>query len=197
MDANYLTNPLIFLIEVILGLYALLVMLRFLLQKLRADFYNPLSQFIIKLTTPALNPLRRIIPGFAGMDISSLALAWLVTALQLWLVLILGNPGSVSSTSLLLPLLLAIPELIQLTINIFLFAIIIQAVLSWFGNAHYNPAYSFLNHLTEPLLRPARRMIPAISGIDLSPMAVMLGLILLKMLLIPPIRGLALVLGNP
>lgn len=186
MDANYLTNPLVFLIEVIFGLYALLVMLRFLLQLLHADFYNPLSQFIVKLTSPALNPLRRVIPGYAGMDTASLVLAWLVLALQIWLIALLSG----LSPSILSPFLMAIPELIELTINIFLFAVLIRAILSWFGNTQYSPAHGLLNDLTEPLLRPARRTIPTVSGIDLSPMVVMIGLVLLKMLLIPPIRSL-------
>lgn len=195
MDANYLTSPLIFLVEVTFGLYALLVMLRFLLQLLRADFYNPLSQFIVKLTTPVLNPLRRIIPSLAGMDTASLVLAWLVISIKLSLVFLLGELNATQTPSILSPFLLAIPELVELTINIFLFAVLIQAILSWFGNAHHNPAYGILHSLTQPLLAPAQRIIPTISGIDLSPMAVIIGLILLKMLLIPPVRGMALILA--
>jgi YggT family protein len=185
MDANYLTNPVVFLVEVIFGLYALVVLLRFLLQWVKADFHNPLSQFIVKATSPMLNPIRRIVPGIAGLDIAALALAWLVTSLQLLLVLWLNGQAFSPQT----PFLLAIPELVGLTINIFLFAILIQVVISWINPGNYNPAIAVLYQLTEPLLGPARRRIPSISGIDFSPMVVMLGLVLLKMLLIPPIHA--------
>ena len=86
--------------------------------------------------------------------------------------------------------LLAIPELISLTINVFLFAILIQVVISWINPGSYNPALSLIHSLTEPLLAPVRRRLPDMGGLDLSPMVVMLGLVVLEMLLIPPIKDL-------
>jgi len=186
MGSNYLSEPLTFLIQVIFGLYALVVMLRFLLQLVRADFYNPLSQFIVRATTPVLTPLRRIVPGVGGKDIASLVLAWLVLATQMLLILLIGGQGFAPLTALLL----ALPELLELTINIFLYGILIMVVISWINPTGHNPAMSILYNLTEPLMRPARRMIPPIGGIDLSPMLVMIGLVLLKMILVPPIRAL-------
>ena len=186
MGDGYLTNPLIFLVQVIFGLYVLIVMLRFLLQLTRADFYNPLSQFIVKATSPVLNPLRRIIPGVGGLDISSLVLAWLVKSVELLLTLALKQGGLLVVPALLL----AIPGLLELTINIFLFAILIQVILSWVNPGTYNPVVGVLHSLTEPLLGPARRRIPAMGGIDLSPMVVMIGLVLLEMLLLPPVKAL-------
>lgn len=188
MDSSYYTNPLVFLVQVIFGMYALVVMLRFLLQVVRADFYNPLSQFIVKFTTPVLNPVRRVVPSIGGKDTASLVLAWLVLSLEMILVFLISGQGP----QLLLSLLLAIPELIKLTINILLFSILIQVILSWVNPGSYNPAISVINSLTEPLLAPARRVIPPIGGIDLSPMAVMIGLYLLEMLLIPPVQQLML-----
>ena len=82
MGGDYLTQPAVFLVQVLFGLYATLVVLRFLLQLMRADFYNPVSQFIVRATKPLLNPLRRVIPGVSGMDIASLVLAWLVLGVQ-------------------------------------------------------------------------------------------------------------------
>jgi YggT family protein len=184
MDSSYLTNPLVFLVDVIFGLYALIVMLRFLLQWVRADFYNPLSQFIVKVTSPVLNPLRRVIPGVGGKDIASLVLAWLVIALELLLVFAISGQGLQPWASLLL----AIPKLVELVINIFLFSILILVIVSWVSPGNYNPAIGVLNSLTEPLMGPARRMLPPIGGIDLSPMLVMIGLYLLKMLLLPPLQ---------
>ncbi len=192
MGSGYLTDPLIFLLKTAFGLYILVVLLRFLFQLVRADFHNPISQFVVKVTTPVLNPLRRVIPGIAGVDISSLALAWLLQTLQLALILGLSGHG----LQLLGPALLAIPELVGLTINIFLVAVFIQVILSWVNPGAYNPATALVYSLTEPLMAPARRLIPPISGLDLSPMAVVIGLIVLKMLAVPPLQALARQLGS-
>jgi len=184
MDSGYLSTPAVFIVKVIFGLYATLVLLRFFLQWVRADFYNPLSQFIVKATKPALNPLRRVIPGFSGIDTASLVLAWLViTAEQLAILAITGL-----GFQLLAAALLAIPEMISLIINIFLFAILIQVIVSWINPGSYNPVIGLIHSLTEPLLSPVRRWMPDMGGLDLSPMVVMVGLVVLEMLLIPPIR---------
>jgi YggT family protein len=186
MDSGYLSTPAVFIVKVVFGLYATLVLLRFFLQLVRADFYNPLSQFIVKATKPALNPLRRVIPGFSGIDTASLVLAWLViTAEQLSILAITGL-----GFQLLAAALLAIPEMISLIINIFLFAILIQVIISWINPGSYNPAIGLIHSLTEPLLAPVRRWMPDMGGLDLSPMVVMVGLVVLEMLLIPPIRQL-------
>jgi len=186
MDSSYFTNPLVFLVQIIFGLYALVVMLRFLLQMVRADFYNPVSQFIVKVTSPVLNPLRKIIPSIAGKDTASVVLAWLVLTIELMLTFLIVGQGMQP----LLALLMAVPKLLELIINIFLFSILIQVILSWVSPGNYNPAIGVIHSLTEPLLGPARRMIPPIGGIDLSPMVVMIGLYLLQMLLIPPVQSL-------
>ncbi|MCG8089045.1 MAG: YggT family protein [Candidatus Thiodiazotropha endolucinida] len=186
MGSSYLTNPLVFLVQTLFGLYILAILLRFLLQVVRADFYNPISQFLVKVTNPPLKPLRRLIPGFGGIDISSLILAWLLKAVELFIVIMIAG----QSASLLGPLLLAIPELVELTINIFLFAVLIQVILSWVSPGNYNPAVSLLYSLTGPVMRPAQKLLPPVGGLDLSPMLVMIGLVLLKMLLIPPLQQL-------
>ncbi|MGB5253971.1 MAG: YggT family protein [Sedimenticolaceae bacterium] len=186
MGDSYLTQPAAFLVQVLFGLYAALVVLRFLLQLVRADFYNPLSQFIVRATKPLLNPLRRVIPGVSGMDIAALVLAWLVLTLEQLAILGLAGVG-------LQPLaaaLLAIPELISLIINIFLFAILIQVIISWINPGSYNPAISLIHSLTEPMLGSVRRRMPEIGGLDLSPMVVMVGLVVLEMLIVPPLKDL-------
>jgi len=184
MGDGYLTNPATFLVQVLFGLYATLVLLRFLLQLTRADFYNPLSQFIVKATKPALNPLRRIIPGVSGMDLAALVLAWLVIGIEQLAILGLSGFGFQPVAAMLL----AIPEMVSLIINIFLFAILIQVIISWINPGSYNPAISLIHNLTEPLLAPVRSRMPEMGGLDLSPMVVMIGLVILEMLLIPPIR---------
>jgi YggT family protein len=186
MGAGYLAQPAIFLVKVLFGLYATLVVLRFLLQLTRADFYNPLSQFIVKATKPLLNPLRRVIPGVSGIDVASLVLAWFVITLEQLAILALAGAGFQLAGAALL----AIPELISLFINVFLFAILIQVIISWINPGSYNPAIGLIHGLTEPLLAPVRRRMPNMGGLDLSPMIVMLGLVVLEMLLIPPIKEL-------
>ncbi|MCG6941899.1 MAG: YggT family protein [Thiohalocapsa sp.] len=190
MTEAYFTNPLIFLIKTLFGLYITLVVIRFLLQWARADFYNPISQFVVKLTSPVLRPLRKVIPGFRGLDIASLVLAWLLQALELMLLAMLFGLG----LRPLAALAWAIPALFGLVISIFLFAILIRVILSWVSPDPYNPAIDLLNRLTDPILVPAQRLLPPISGIDLSPMVAMVGLVLLQMLLLPPLRALT---GSP
>ena len=93
MGEGYLSTPAIFLIKVVFGLYATLVVLRFLLQLMRADFYNPVSQVIVRLTKPLLNPLRRVIPGVKGMDVASLVLAWLTLTIEQLAILGVAGTG--------------------------------------------------------------------------------------------------------
>ena len=184
MGSNYLTDPLAFLIQVIFDLMILVVMLRFILQLVRANFYNPISQFTVKMTTPLLRPLRRVIPGMGGIDIASIVLMILLKTLELILIMLVS--GTVVQP--LAAMAIAIPELISLAINFFLIAILIQVILSWVNPGSYSPATDLIQSITAPLLRPAQRLIPPIGGIDLSPMAVLVGLQLLKMLLIPPLQ---------
>lgn len=179
-----------FLLTTLFQLYITVVVLRFLLQWVRADFYNPLSQFIVKVTNPLVRPLRRLIPGWGGLDLATLLLAYLLTVLQLALV---GThispfdiPGLLDGQSLqpVALVLLSLLDLAMLFIGIFFVTIIIQAIISWVNPGHYNPATALLYSLTAPLLRPARRLIPPISGIDLSPLLVVLALQVVKMLLV-------------
>ncbi|MFD2113948.1 YggT family protein [Thiorhodococcus fuscus] len=186
MTNTYLLNPVVFLVQTLFGLYTAVVAMRFLLQWVRADFYNPISQFVVKITSPVLRPLRRIIPGYGGLDLSALVLVWLLTAIELGLLaLLLGLDRSPFGA-----LGWAIPNVVELFINIFLFAVLIRVILSWVNPDPYNPAVALLERITDPVMRPAQRLIQPIGGIDLSPMLVMVGLVLLNMLLIPPLRWL-------
>lgn len=190
MTGSYLTNPIVFLIQTLFGLYAAVVLLRFLFQWTRVDFYNPVSQFVVKVTTPVLRPFRQLIPGYAGMDLAALALAWLVKSLELAIVALIALP----QVNPLGALAWALPELVGLTINIFIFAVLIRVVLSWLNPDPYHPVASLLDSLTGPVMRPARRFLPPIGGMDLSPMLATVGLVLVQMLLIPPLSA---VTGNP
>ncbi len=190
MGSGYLTNPIIFLVQVLFGAYIMIIMLRFLLQLFRADFYNPISQFIVKLTSPALKPLRRLIPGLGGVDLASVVLMWVLKAMELGIVVALKG----ASLNPLLAFAWAIPDLVQLCINVFLFSILIQVIFSWVNPGAYNPVNSIISYLTDPIMRPVRRVIPPIGGLDLSPMVAMIGLYMLQMLLLPPLLAIT---GSP
>ncbi|MGB1109573.1 MAG: YggT family protein [Gammaproteobacteria bacterium] len=187
MGNSYFTDPLDFLIQTLVGLYVMVIMLRVLLQWARADFYNPISQFIVKATNPPLVPMRRLIPGFGGVDVAAIVLMLIIEMAALaFLTIIHGGVPDVLSI-----LVMSVAELLKLLINVFFFSIIIQAILSWVNPHPYHPGVVLLQSLNEPLLRPARRVFPPISGMDLSPLIVLIALQVLKMLLLPPILALA------
>ncbi len=185
---SYPGGPLEFLLTTLFDLYITVVMLRFILQQVHADFYNPVSQFIVTVTNPPLLPLRRVIPGWGGIDTASILLMLILQSIALTLLLLIRG----IDLGPLVIITLALAELISTAFNIFIFAIIIQVVLSWVNPAgHYNPVGVILHSITEPMLRPARRLLPPISGIDLSPLVALLVLQVLKMLIIPPLHSLS------
>lgn len=183
---GYGTNAIEFLIHTIFGLYLIAVMLRVLLQLSRADFYNPVSQFLVKVTNPPLIPLRRIIPGFMGVDFAAIVLMLVIKAVEIFLIVLIKGV-SIKISGLVV---LSIAELLRLLINVYFFTILIQVVISWVNPGTYNPAVSLLYSINEPLLSRARRLIPPISGFDLSPIVVIILLQLLSMVLIQPIADL-------
>ncbi|MFQ5644041.1 MAG: YggT family protein [Thiogranum sp.] len=187
MGSNYVTNPIEFLINTLIGLYILTVMLRFILATVRADFYNPVSQFLVKVTNPPLLPLRKLIPSIGKVDTSSLVLMLILQMASFGLIALLRG-GAISPGALLV---LSIAELLGLMLNVFLFAIFIQVIISWVNPGTYNPIVSLLYSITEPVLRPCRRLIPPISGMDLSPLVALIAIQLAKMLLLPPLFQLA------
>jgi len=181
---NPLSNAGVFLISTIFGLYILAVMLRLILQMVRADFYNPVSRFIVKITNPPLKPLRRFIPGIAGIDMASVFVMIVLQMLEFYIITLLRNFPSPDILGLLL---YSFVELVSLGFYVFLFSIFILALLSWINPGQYNPINNLLSQITEPVLRPTRRLLPPMSGMDLSPMLAIVGLWLIKLLLLDPL----------
>jgi len=184
VGGGYLANASTFLIEVVFGLYIFAVLLRFLFQIVRADFYNPFSQAIVTVTNPPLKRLRRAIPAVGGIDTSSIVLMLVLQMISLWLVyLVLGFspalPGLVVS---------AIAALATKTVYVFIGAIIILVVVSWIAPGGYSPVLSLVDDLARPLIRPVRRSLPPLGGLDLSPLVVLIGLQLVLMLVVWPLR---------
>jgi len=181
---NPLSNAGVFLISTLFSLYILAFMLRFILQMVRADFYNPVSRFIVKITNPPLKPLRRFIPGLAGIDMASVIFMLALQMLEFFIITLLRNFPAPDILGLTL---YAFVELISLGFYVFLFSIFILAILSWINPGQYSPINNLLSQITEPVLRPARKFLPPMSGMDLSPLIAMVGLWLIKLLLLDPL----------
>ncbi|MCF6204231.1 MAG: YggT family protein [Methylococcaceae bacterium] len=191
MGTSYMTNPVIFLIDTLVSLYILAVVLRFLLQWTRADFYNPISQFLVKITHPPLKFLRRFVPSIGKIDTSSIVLALVLQMIADFSILMLK--GVVVSIPALV--VLSFTQLVSLLINIFIFAVFARAILSWFDSGSYNSATSLLQSLTEPVLNMCRKVIPDLGGMDLSPLIALVALQLAKMMILPPLNELASIIG--
>jgi YggT family protein len=195
MGPGYFISPLVFIINTVFDLYVFLVLLRFMLQMLRADFYNPVSQFIVHVTSPPLGVLRRVIPSVAGQDSAAMVLCLAIIYAKFMLLRLLDTAvipvGStlapIGSVGYLGLVVYAIADLVALFLTVFLIAIIIQVVLSWISPGRYNPVIGLVNSLAAPILRPVKKIMPPIGGLDLSPLVAILGIYVAKMLIIPPI----------
>ncbi|MCR3867740.1 YggT family protein [Pseudomonas aeruginosa] len=187
-----LNTAAIYILQTLGSLYLLIVLLRFILQLVRADFYNPLSQFIVRATKPLLNPLRRIIPGFGGIDLASLVLAILIQLVLMILILMLMGYGVGGFIMQLL--IWSIIAVTSLFLKVFFFALIISVILSWVAPGSYNPGAQLVNQICEPLLMPFRKLLPNLGGLDLSPIFAFLALKLIDMLVI---NNLAAMTGMP
>lgn len=170
-------NAVNFLIDTLFDLYLMVVLLRVWLQLARADFYNPFSQFIVKATQPIVGPLRRIIPGYGGLDLATILFAFVVAAAK---VMVLSavlnytfNPMVILVSGLFI--------LVTAIFKILFWILVIRAILSWVSKGQ-NPVEAVMIQLTEPLLSPVRRIIPSLGGLDLSMLVVLLGLQFLEKL---------------
>ncbi len=184
-----LTTAAVYILQTLGSLYLLIVLLRFILQLVHADFYNPLSQFIVRATQPLLRPLRRIIPSVAGLDLASLVLAILVQLVLMALTLMLMGFGVGNPVQLLVWSVIGVTALF---LKVFFFALIISVILSWIAQGSHNPAVELINQICEPLLMPIRRILPSMGGLDFSPIIAFLILNLIDMLVI---RNLAMMTG--
>lgn len=152
-------------INTIAGLYLFIVVLRFLLQAARANFYNPISQFVVKATAPVLNPLRKIIPGFGGFDWASIVLAVVVQMLAIGLSLLVAGYGTPVEKIIMWSLL----GTVGLFLKLYFWGILIMVISSWIAPQSNNPALELLHQIIEPVMKPIRKVMPDMGGLDLSP----------------------------
>ncbi len=168
-----LAQILITILQIVSTFYLTIVLMRFLLQLARADFYNPISQFVVKATNPPLRPLRKIIPGLGALDGASLVLAILVQMLAFFLILMALSNGIPAINPITL-LAWSVITVLGLIVKIYFWSVIAIVVVSWIAPGSHHPAIQLVAQITEPVMRPVRNIIPAMGGLDLSPIVVFL-----------------------
>jgi YggT family protein len=189
---GYFANAGQIVIQFVFGALIALIVLRVLLQWVRANFYNPICQFLYKATNPVLMPLRKIIPAWRNLDIAGIVLAWLATALKL--VLLYATVGQALGVVGLV--VLALADLVDFVLLLYIVLILVRVVISFVGADSYHPIVPLVMQLTEPVMRPFRRLIPNVGGLDFSPMVVLLAITLARVLIAKPLLDLGLRLAQ-
>jgi YggT family protein len=156
-----------FIIESLVGLFQVLLLLRLLMQLTRADFRNPIGRGIVQITDPVIRPLRRLFPPAGKLDTASILALVIVAAAKVWILRLLLGAGLPPAFFMLQWVAI---DLARLVLKTFLFSIILNAILSFVAPGNYSPAQSILVSLCEPVLKPFRRIIPPVGGLDLSPL---------------------------
>lgn len=165
-------TALVFVLNVVVGLYLLLVLLRLFLPVVGANFHNPLAQGILKATSPLVIPVRRILPPLGRIDTATVVVAFGIQYLLLWLLAVIqGFPLGIVNL-----LVGAVFALLFTTIRLFTYAIIIRVIISWISPGTYNPAIELIASLTDPVIRPFRKLLPPMGGFDISPLFALLAL---------------------
>lgn len=188
-----LAQILITTLQILSTFYLTIVLLRFLLQLARADFYNPISQFVVKATNPPLRPLRKVVPGWGGIDGASLVLAIIIQTVTFLLILIALNNGLPAINPLTL-LAWSVVTVLGLIVKIYFWSVLAIVIISWIAPGSPHPAIQLIGQLTEPVMRPVRNVMPAVGGLDLSPIVVFLLLNVVSIVIEHMARGVG--LGN-
>ncbi|MAJ91305.1 MAG: hypothetical protein CMF40_03845 [Legionellales bacterium] len=184
MSGNYISQAAIFLVQLFFDIFILAFLLRYLLTKLRINSYNPLSEVIIRVTNPVLKPLRRMIPGYYGVDWSSIVALLLIQSLEIIITQLIIRGDVIAINALFI---LTMANLLKMILYIYMFTIIIQVIISWINPGAYNPIVTIMSQLTDPILRPVRRIASFGGGLDFSPLIVLVIIQLLMILIISPL----------
>lgn len=168
---NYLLN---FIFDTLL----MILILRIWLQLVRADFYNPLCQFIVKVSNPLVIPFRKVIPGLGGIDVATILVAYIV-ACSKFVIIPLINGGAVD---IITALIIGGAYLIKETGVLMFIIMLVMALMSWIVQG-YNPTMAVFHQLTAPILKPIQRIIPSIGGLDLSVLVAFLALNMINIFL--------------
>lgn len=184
----------IYIISTLGTLYVSLVLIRFLAQLVRADYYNPVSKALVKFTNPLLVPLRKIIPGIMGIDFAALVLAILLQAALLQSVYLLGGIGLVNPFMLVL---WAIVALLSLLAGMYFWGLIIIMIASWVAQGSNNPALGLLQQIVAPVLAPFRKILPPFGVLDLSPILLFMLLNIARSYLLPALANMTGMIAIP
>jgi len=174
------------LVNAVAGFFLFIIVLRFLLQAVRADFYNPISQFVIKATNPLLVPVRKLVPGFGGFDIAALVLLVAVELVAIILSLLIMDYSPLPVTNIAI---WAVLGAVGLFLKLYFWGILIMIVASWLAPQSHNPALLLLRQIVDPVMKPIRKMLPDMGGLDISPIIVFLGIQVLEVILIGMARS--------
>lgn len=176
-------NALIFVIVTIFDLYIAAIILRVLLQFIRAPFHNPLCQFIVKITNPGFIILRKAIPGFYGIDFAGVVFAFIMALLEITLITLLKFNTTPTITGCLMGCFFI---MISSILSIYLWSIIIMVISSFIAQTHpsaYNPLFELTYNISAPVLKPIKKLVPPVAGFDLSPLIACLVIAALRILL--------------
>ncbi|MCM2131586.1 YggT family protein [Larsenimonas rhizosphaerae] len=176
-----LGNTGLMLVNTLIGVYMFVLMLRFLLHFSKADYFNPISQGVVKATSPLVNPLQKIIRPIGGIDIATLVVGLIFKALGIILVLWIAGAGMPALPSLLIG---ALAGVLNAILKIYFFAMIILIILSWVAPQANHPGALLVFQITEPVMAPLRRVIPPLGPLDLSPIVLFLIINLLDSLVV-------------
>lgn len=186
---QYLQNATSYITVALINFALYMVLVRFWMQWVRADFRNELGQFIITITNPVIIPLRRLIPSIGTIDTATLLLAYLLCLLKLIVLISFSSISAPLSAYIPAIFVVAIGVLLEACIYLFMAAIFISIVASWVAPHSHHPILGVLRSISEPIMAPARKIIPPIGGLDLSPMLVILFLNFSLRLLVAPLLG--------
>lgn len=185
---SYVTGFLTLVVQIVFGLLIFLVLARFILQLVRADFYNPVSQMFLKVTDPMLRRLRRVVPGLFGIDMAAIVLLLILQALELMITHLLRGMGLHG------PLLFTIEtigNLIAHAAQLYIICIFIIIILSWVNPAAgHHPVVRVAGQIVAPVMRPARRILPPVGGFDFSPILALILVFAVLFLVAAPLMDL-------
>lgn len=180
----------LFLISTLFDLYLMILVVRLILCWIRADYFNPITQFVVKLTNPIVIPLRKILPTRGNIEWATVVIILLVELIKFLLIITISVGMAKNPFGLLI---LCLADFLKLIINTFFYAILIQAILSWVQPG-YSPISQLLSKISSPIMRPIQRIVPPVGGFDISPIPALILLQLLIIILVTPFYNLGMVM---
>lgn len=172
------------LVTTLLSLYTYVLILRFVLQYLRVNYYNPFTQFVVKATGVIVVPVRRFVPGWRGIDFATLIVIFSITLLKLFLSFLMLQKSAPFFPGLLV---WCVGDLLKMTVNLYFFAILVMVIASWIAPMSQSPIMEIIYRLTTPIMRPFKRIIPPLGGMDITPIFAILALQMVNIIITRPI----------